>query len=74
MKITLLSIVLIKFFLYQLFSRCVKQELAAQKMEMSTYMTLFTPALDFILQAVAANASENLFTELLDRCSKQGNR
>lgn len=60
--------------IFQLFSRSVKQELATQKLELPTYMTLFTPALDFILQAVASDAPENLLADLLQKCSKQGNR
>lgn len=43
-------------------------------MEMSEYMILFTPALNFILKAVASDASESLFSEMLERCKKLGNR
>lgn len=35
-------------------------------------MTLFTPALDFILQAVACDASETLLSDLLERCKQKG--
>lgn len=49
-------------------------ELAQQRIDLSTYLTLYTPALDFILQAVAAGASEMLLADILDRCKKQGNR
>lgn len=56
----------------QLFSRCVKQELAAQKMDIPTYMTIFTPALDYILQAVACDASDNLLADLLEKCKQKG--
>lgn len=35
-------------------------------------MTLFTPALDFILQAVACDAPGTLLTDLLDKCKQKG--
>lgn len=35
-------------------------------------MTLFTPALDFILQAVACDASESLLSDLLEKCKQKG--
>lgn len=57
----------------QLFGGAVKMELAQQRIDLSTYLTLYTPALDFILQAVAAGASEMLLADILDRCKKQGN-
>lgn len=68
------TVLFIITFIFQLFSRCVKVEIEMQNMEMSTYMTLFTPALDFILQAVAYGASESLFADLLEKCYKHGNR
>lgn len=43
-------------------------------MELSTYLTLYTPALDFILQAIANGASEQLLADILDKCKQQGNR
>lgn len=35
-------------------------------------MTLFTPALDFILQAVACDATESLLSDLLEKCKQKG--
>ncbi|RZC42930.1 UPF0505 protein C16orf62 -like protein, partial [Asbolus verrucosus] len=56
-----------------LFSRCVKGDLAQQKMTLSAYMSLFTPALDYMLQTVAYDAPDALLNDLLDRCKLQGN-
>lgn len=45
-----------------------------QNIDFSTYATLYTPALDFILQAVKSGASDKLFSELLGKCKQHGNR
>ncbi|CAG5133662.1 unnamed protein product [Candidula unifasciata] len=49
----------------------VQNILAVQKLELPRYLSLFSPALDWILQCLAHDASENLLNETLDRC-KQG--
>lgn len=36
-------------------------------------MTLFTPAIDFILQTVAYDAPESLLSDLLEQCKRKGN-
>jgi hypothetical protein len=41
--------------------------------DMSTYLTLYTPALDWILQGVAANAPEKLLVEILAQCKEKSN-
>ncbi|XP_008195313.1 VPS35 endosomal protein-sorting factor-like [Tribolium castaneum] len=56
-----------------LFSRSVKGELAQQKVSQSVYMSLFTPALDYMLQTVACDNSDALLNELLERCKVHGN-
>lgn len=57
----------------QLFGNAVKTELCSQRITLSAYLTLYTPALDFILQAIAAGASEQLLVNILSKCRKQGN-
>lgn len=52
----------------------VKEDLTKQNMDVHTYLMLYSPALDFILQAIAANASEVLLNDILDKCKKNGNR
>lgn len=57
----------------QLFSPSVRADLSRQKVDLSTYLTLYTPALDWILQGVAANAPEKLLVEVLARCKEKCN-
>lgn len=57
-----------------MFSRNVKLLLEEQKLPMSAYMTLYTPALDYILEGVACTVPEATLNELLQRCEKHGNR
>ncbi|KAK0049257.1 UPF0505 protein [Biomphalaria pfeifferi] len=51
----------------------VQNILAIQKLDMPRYLTLFSPALDWILQCLAHNASETLLNETLERCKEQCN-
>lgn len=54
----------------QLMNRGVQAELTRQNMELSIYLTLYTPALDWILQGIAHNAPESLLVEILDKCQQ----
>ena len=54
----------------QLFSPTVKSELSKENITFHSYLSLFTPALDWILEIVAASASENLLTEIVSRCKQ----
>ncbi|KAJ8925622.1 hypothetical protein NQ315_009466 [Exocentrus adspersus] len=56
-----------------LFSRSVKHELHKQNMHMSTYMTLYTPALDFILEGAVCKVNDNVLSDLINTCSKLKN-
>jgi hypothetical protein len=58
---------------HHLFSSSVKAELAQQKMSLSVYTTLFTPALDYMLQTVAYDASDALIDDLSTQCKNHGN-
>ncbi|XP_077490535.1 VPS35 endosomal protein-sorting factor-like [Amblyomma americanum] len=51
----------------------VQQLLRQQKLDLSTYLTLYCPALDWILQCVAHGASEDLLDQVLARCKAQCN-
>ncbi|KAB0804643.1 hypothetical protein PPYR_01613 [Photinus pyralis] len=57
----------------QVFGRYAMEGLKIQKVTLESYLTLYTPALDFILQAVASGATESLLGELLDRCRNHKN-
>uniref|UniRef100_T1JKK3 VPS35 endosomal protein-sorting factor-like n=1 Tax=Strigamia maritima TaxID=126957 RepID=T1JKK3_STRMM len=51
----------------------VQVELSRQKVEFSTYLTLYSPAVDWILQCIAYKASESLLPEIMERCKQQCN-
>ncbi|XP_005101203.1 VPS35 endosomal protein sorting factor-like [Aplysia californica] len=48
----------------------VQNILATQKVEMPRYLTLISPALDWILQCLAHQSSETLLTQTLERCKE----
>nr|XP_033818830.1 VPS35 endosomal protein sorting factor-like isoform X2 [Geotrypetes seraphini] len=51
----------------------VQNQLVAQKVEIPLYLTLYSPAIDWILQCIAYRAPEVLLTEMMERCRKLGN-
>uniref|UniRef100_A0A8C4Q800 VPS35 endosomal protein-sorting factor-like n=1 Tax=Eptatretus burgeri TaxID=7764 RepID=A0A8C4Q800_EPTBU len=57
----------------QLHVDSVQNLLALQGLDMSTYLTLYSPAIDWILQCVAYRTSEHVLLEVMDRCRKLGN-
>lgn len=54
----------------QLMNRGVREELIRQNMDLPIYLTLYTPALDWILQGIANNAPESLLEEILQKCQE----
>ena len=52
----------------------VQNTLAMQKMEMPHYLTLFSPALDWILQCLAHKAPDTLLNTTLDKCKHDCNK
>ncbi|RZF44922.1 hypothetical protein LSTR_LSTR013788 [Laodelphax striatellus] len=58
---------------HQLFSGPVRSVLNTQKVDMCTYLHLYTPALEWIVQGLAHNAPESLLVEILSRCYHKGN-
>ncbi|KAG5897769.1 hypothetical protein JTB14_019988 [Gonioctena quinquepunctata] len=56
-----------------LFSRGVEGDIHNQKMTLSTYVTLYTPALDFILEAVACKVKDSILPNLLNICKQYKN-
>ena len=57
-----------------LFSSSINSDLLRQNLCLHSYLNLYTPALDWILQVLAATATESLLTEVLDQCKLQPNR
>lgn len=52
----------------------MRAKLGDQRVELSTYLTLYVPALDWILQCLADRASESLLGEVLFKCKDRTNR
>ena len=52
----------------------VQNTLAIQKLEMPRYLTLFSPALDWLLQCIAHKASDKALTGVLEKSREQVNR
>ncbi|XP_063286402.1 VPS35 endosomal protein-sorting factor-like [Pelobates fuscus] len=57
----------------QIHSDTVQNQLAVQAVEIPIYLTLYSPAIDWILQCIAYRAPEALLTEMMERCKKLGN-
>ncbi|XP_076309475.1 VPS35 endosomal protein-sorting factor-like isoform X2 [Tachypleus tridentatus] len=54
-------------------SPVVQRTLVEQKIDFPTYLTLYSPALDWILHCVAYRASESVLKEVLLKCRSQCN-
>ncbi|GIY19382.1 VPS35 endosomal protein-sorting factor-like [Caerostris darwini] len=57
----------------QLQNNFVKETLTKQNLDFPTYLTLYPPALDWILQCVVYKASEPVLKEVLHKCKMQCN-
>ncbi|XP_033908670.2 VPS35 endosomal protein-sorting factor-like [Acipenser ruthenus] len=57
----------------QIHGDSVQNQLVLQRVEIPVYLTLYSPAIDWILQCVAYRAPEALLTEMMERCKKLGN-
>ncbi|XP_061611932.1 VPS35 endosomal protein-sorting factor-like isoform X2 [Phyllopteryx taeniolatus] len=57
----------------QISGESVRSQLITQRVEMPEYLTLYSPAINWILQCSAYRAPETLLTEMMERCKKLGN-
>ncbi|XP_077595458.1 VPS35 endosomal protein-sorting factor-like [Stigmatopora nigra] len=57
----------------QMGGEAVGGQLQAQRVEMPEYLTLYSPAINWILQCSAYRAPESRLTEMMERCKKLGN-
>uniref|UniRef100_A0A8V0Z5C4 VPS35 endosomal protein-sorting factor-like n=1 Tax=Gallus gallus TaxID=9031 RepID=A0A8V0Z5C4_CHICK len=57
----------------QIHGDTVQNQLVVQCVEIPLYLTLYSPAIDWILQCIAYRAPEVLLTEMMERCKKLGN-
>uniref|UniRef100_A0A3Q3KWI5 VPS35 endosomal protein-sorting factor-like n=1 Tax=Labrus bergylta TaxID=56723 RepID=A0A3Q3KWI5_9LABR len=57
----------------QVSGESVQNQLVQQRVEVPEYLTLYSPAINWILQCIAYRAPEVLLTEMMERCKKLGN-
>uniref|UniRef100_A0A671TX19 VPS35 endosomal protein-sorting factor-like n=1 Tax=Sparus aurata TaxID=8175 RepID=A0A671TX19_SPAAU len=57
----------------QISGESVQNQLVQQRVEVPEYLTLYSPAINWILQCIAYRAPEPLLTEMMERCKKLGN-
>ncbi|XP_016889498.1 VPS35 endosomal protein-sorting factor-like [Cynoglossus semilaevis] len=57
----------------QISGESVRSQLVVQRVEIPEYLTLYSPAISWILQCIAHRAPEHLLTEMMERCKKLGN-
>ncbi|KAG7226495.1 hypothetical protein INR49_003815, partial [Caranx melampygus] len=56
----------------QISGESVQNQLVLQRVEAPEYLTLYSPAISWILQCIAYRAPEQLLTEMMERCKKLG--
>ncbi|XP_045704809.1 VPS35 endosomal protein-sorting factor-like isoform X2 [Phyllostomus hastatus] len=57
----------------QIHGDTVQNHLVIQGVELSSYLPLYSPAMDWIFQCLSYHAPEALLTEMMERCRKLGN-
>uniref|UniRef100_A0A4W5ME79 VPS35 endosomal protein-sorting factor-like n=1 Tax=Hucho hucho TaxID=62062 RepID=A0A4W5ME79_9TELE len=57
----------------QIHGDSVQNQLVLQRVEIPVYLTLYSPAIHWILQCVSYRAPEALLTEMMERCKNLGN-
>ncbi|XP_059611649.1 VPS35 endosomal protein sorting factor-like [Phlebotomus argentipes] len=58
---------------HTMFSPRLKNELTRQRLEMPTYLSLYIPALDWIMQGMAVHTPDAVLDQILDKCLAQKN-
>ncbi|XP_013882960.1 VPS35 endosomal protein-sorting factor-like isoform X2 [Austrofundulus limnaeus] len=51
----------------------IQKQLLVQRVEVPEYLTLYSPAINWILQCIAYRAAESLLTEMMERCKTLAN-
>lgn len=57
-----------------MFAVGIKAEVVRQKFDMTGYLTLYQPALDWIMQALAAQGSDLMLDDLIKQCQGKKNK
>ncbi|XP_077304989.1 VPS35 endosomal protein-sorting factor-like isoform X3 [Lithobates pipiens] len=60
-------------YLCRIHSDVVQNQLVIQAVEIPVYLTLYSPAIDWMLRCISYRAPETLLTEMMERCRKLGN-
>lgn len=60
-------------FLLQIFNTGIRAELLKQNIDLSVYLSLYNPALDWILQNISINVSDVVLEDLLNQCREKKN-
>lgn len=61
-------------FLFKVQEDGVQNTLARQKLETPKYLTLYCPALDWLMQCLAHQATDDVLQSILQKTSEQCNR
>lgn len=56
-----------------MFSAGIKTEMTRQRVDISSYLSLYTPSLDWILHGLAVVAEDSLLDEILTKCQDKKN-
>lgn len=57
-----------------MFSAGVKTEMFRQRMDISSYLSIYSPALDWIMEGIAARAPDSLLNDILSKCQAKQNK
>uniref|UniRef100_A0A1A8RWG1 VPS35 endosomal protein-sorting factor-like n=2 Tax=Nothobranchius rachovii TaxID=451742 RepID=A0A1A8RWG1_9TELE len=57
----------------QISGESIQKQLVVQRVEAPEYLTLYSPAINWILQCIAYRAPESLLTEMMERCKTLAN-
>lgn len=57
-----------------MFSGGIRSEIARQRFDISGYLALYQPALDWIMQALAAQDSELMLDDIIKQCQDKKNK
>lgn len=57
-----------------MFSAGVKTEMFRQRIDISSYLSIYSPALDWIMEGIAARAPDALLNDILSKCQAKQNK
>lgn len=57
-----------------MFGGGIRSEIARQRLDITGYLTMYTPALDWIMQALAAQDSDVMLDDIIMQCQDKKNK